>query len=405
MAKVQKGAKGRREYGSGSVHQRSSDGRWIGTIEVGWTPRGTRRRITVSAATEKACRDKLKRRRAEVESGVVTTAAITTTVKAWSEQWLERTQHKVRPTTWQANRSAVRQWLVPTFGHKRLSHLTPADIEDLHDVMRAAGKSSATMSRTQNVLNKMLKDAIIAGHRIHPGMVLVDKPGVGTSDRTAMPTAHALAMLRAIEDEPDPSRWVAVILNGMRQGERLGLTWDCVDFEAGVINVRHQLQEMHYKDNANKHLGFRLPDGYKSVQLKGRWHLVPTKTKAGVRVVPMTSWMEKSLKRWREVAPESPHNLVWPAEDGGPIEPRDDRAEWARLQDEAFILHPTGRHYTVHEGRHTTITMLKTLGIEDKVIEQIVGQSRLVQTYVHIDMVPKAREALERLATSLELDG
>lgn len=404
MAKGRQRPKARREYGTGSVHQRKSDGRWIGTIEAGWTPEGKRRRVTVSATTEKACRDKLKVRRAEVESGVVTTAAVTTTVKAWSEQWLEATQRKVRPTTWQANRSAVRQWIVPTFGHKRLSQIIPGDVEAMHNALRAAGRSSSTMNRTQNVLNKMLKAAVIEGHRIHPGIVLLEKPAVADSDRTAMPLPHAMSMLRVIENEPDPSRWVAVILNGMRRGERLGLTWDCIDFEAGVINVRHQLQEMHYIDNKNKHLGFRLPDGYKPLQLKGRWHLVPTKTKAGVRVIPMTKWMHASLLLWREIAPTSPHNLVWPAADGGPIEPKDDLAEWNRLQDEAFVLHPTGRHYLPHEGRHTTITLLKSQGIDDKVIEQIVGQSRLVQSYVHVDMVPRARAALEQLATSLELN-
>lgn len=403
MATRRSRPKARREYGSGSVHQRASDGRWIGTVEAGWTSTGKRRRVTVSAATEKACRDKLKIKRAEVDSGVVTTAAVTTTVKMWSDEWLEKTQHKVRPSTWSANRSAVRQWIVPTFGHKRIGQVVPEDVEAMHDAMRDADLASSSMNRTHNVFNKMIKDAVIKGHRVHPGLTLLDKPAINENDRTAMPLPHAMSMLRVIEVEPDPSRWVAVILNGVRQGERLGLTWDCIDFDEQVINVRHQLQEMHYKDPKNKHLGFRLPDGYKTLQLRGRWHLVPTKTKAGVRVIPMTKWMVAALRAWRDVAPPSPHNLVWPAEDGGPIDPKDDREEWQRLQDEAFVLHPTGRHYDVHEGRHTTITLLKSQGVDEDTIKQIVGQSRLVQSYIHVDQVPRARAALEELAEHLAL--
>jgi len=403
MATRRAPTKSRREYGTGSVHQRKSDGRWIGTIEAGWTPDNKRRRVTVSAATEKACRDKLKARQKEVDSGVVTSVSVKVTFKAWSETYLEQTQHKLRPKSWATNRSAIRQWMIPIFGHKRLNQLTPQDVDLMHDAMRAKGKSSTTMNRTQNVLNRMLKDATIAGHRVHPGIVLMDKPAVAKSDRKAMPDPHALAMLAEIEAEPDSSRWVAVILNGMRQGERLGLTWDCVDFDENVIYIRQQLQELPYKDNKNKHLGVRIPDGYQTVPVRGRWHLVPTKTKAGYRAVPMTKWMRASLLAWREVAPPSPHNLVWPDRNGMPIDPDVDRSEWRRMQAQAVILHPTGRSYTVHEGRHTTITLLKGMGVDEKVIALIVGQSKLVQDYVHVDMMPRAREALESLATKLEL--
>lgn len=393
----------RREYGSGSVYFRERDQRWIGTIEAGWTPKGTRRRVIVSASTERDCRRRLKAKQKEIDSGVVTGADPRTTVKMWSEIWLAKSQHRVRPSTWSAHQSAVKRWIVPSFGNKRIGQITPLDVEDMHDSQRDAGKSEGTMIRTQNVLNRMLKEAVVAGHRVHPGITLMDKPDLGDNPRTAMPLPHALSVLREVEQEPDPSRWVAILLNGMRQGERLGLTWDCVDFENDTIYIRQQLQEMHYRDNKNKHLGFRTPDGYKPIQLEGRWCLVPTKTKAGVRPVPMTKWMKAALLAWREAAPVSPHNLVWCRPDGGPIDPRTDRSEWRRLQDDALVLHPTGRHYDVQEGRHTAITLLKALGVDDKTVELIVGQSRLVQSYVHVDLTAKARKALEDLGATLEL--
>ena len=403
MATVNRRKKPRREYGSGSVHQRKSDGLWVGTVEAGLTASGKRRRITVSGPTEKIARDRLKVRRAEVEGGVISTVSIRTTFKVWSDEWLDSAEHRLRPKTFVADRSAIRQWMIPTFGHKRLNQLTPLDVEAMHDALRAAGRSSSTMHRAHAVLAKVLKAAVVRGHRIHPGIAVMAKPPVAKNDRTAMPQAHAIAALRVVEAEPDPSRWVAMILNGLRQGERLGLTWDCVDFETGAIYVRHQLQAMQYKDNQNKHLRFRLPDAYDVVQLRDSIHLVPTKTKAGVRIVPMTKWMRAALLQWREQAPESPHGLVWPLEDGGPIDPRDDRREWERLQDEALIRHPKGRYYTVHEGRHTTITLLKGMSVDDKTIAQIVGQSRLVENYVHVDMLPKAAEALEALGERLAL--
>lgn len=395
-------AKKRRQHGSGGVFQRK-DGRWIGTIDVGFTSTGGRRRVTVSSKTEAECKRKLRDKIKEIDSGAVVTASPRMTVKVWSETWLDQTQHSIRPKTWQANRSTVRQWVMPVFGHKRISDITPADIEAMNNAMRAKGRKTSTMSRTQNVVNRMFKDAIIAGHRVHPGVILVKKTPIKKSDRTSIPLPDALALLQVIEREPDPSRWVGVLLNGMRQGERLGLTWDCVDFESSLLNVSWQLQELQYKDNRNKHLGFRVPDDHESKQLITRWHLTRHKTAAGHRLIPMTVWMENSLKAWRNVAPYSPYGLVWPTSDGGPIDPKDDRLEWYRLQDETGFRHPAGRHFYGHEGRHTTITLLKGLGIEDEIIEQIVGQSKLVKDYVHVDLMPKTRAAMEQLATQLAL--
>ncbi len=36
--------------------------------------------------------------------------------------------------------------------------------------------------------------------------------------------------------------FITAMFTGMRQGELLGLTWGCVDFESGIITVKQQLQ-------------------------------------------------------------------------------------------------------------------------------------------------------------------
>ena len=397
----------RRQYGTGAVYQRKKDGRWIGTIEAGYTTKGTRRRIPVTAKTEAECKRKLRDRIRDLESGVVTTASPRTTVKAWSDIWLERTEHTLRPKAWATNRSGIQQWVWPIFGHKRIGEVTPADIEAMSKAMRTRGAKpllTSTMNRYQTVVTQMFKDAVVEGHKVHPGILLVKKTGITKSDRTAMQLPQALAMLKQIESEPDPSRWVGALLNGLRQGERLGLRREFIDWEGHAIDVSWQLQELPYLDNKNKHLGFRVPDGYESIQLETRFHLVRPKTNAGRRSVPMTIWFEASLRAWLEGAPESEHSLVWPRPDGGPVDGKDDREEWYRIQAQAGVEHPAGRHFYVHENRHTTITMLKQLGEPDDVIEAIVGQSKLVKSYVHVDMAPKTRAAMEQLAVLLQIE-
>lgn len=89
---------GRRQYGTGSVHQRRSDGRWIGTVEAGWTARGTRRRVTVSAATEAEAKRKLRDRQRQIaREGIPdATANGSETVKTYAERWLVARQGRVR---------------------------------------------------------------------------------------------------------------------------------------------------------------------------------------------------------------------------------------------------------------------------------------------------------------------
>ena len=288
----------RRQYGTGGVYQRKSDGRWIGTIEAGYTAKGTRRRIPVTAKTEAECKKKLRDRIKDLDSGVVTTVSPRTSVKAWSEIWLSRTEHNLRPKSCAANASAVRQWVWPTFGHKRIGEVTPADIDAMTDAMRDRGKiplKTSSMNRNQTIVNQMFKAAVVEGHRVHPGILLAKKTGITRSDRTAMQLSQAMAVLQEIEHEPDPSRWVGSILNGVRQGERLGLTRSCIDFDEHELDISWQLQELPYKDNTNKHLGFRLPDNFECRHLEGRFHLTRPKTESGERRIPMTVWFEASL--------------------------------------------------------------------------------------------------------------
>jgi hypothetical protein len=95
--------------------------------------------------------------------------------------------------------------------------------------------------------------------------------------------------------------------------------------------------------------GFRVPDDYEAIQLDGRWHLVRPKTAAGLRVIPLVPWFKSALLAWRDVAPASEHDLVWPALDGGQCDSKVDDAEWYLSQETvaaargAAAFHPSGR--------------------------------------------------------------
>ena len=57
----------------------------------------------------------------------------------------------------------------------------------------------------------------------------------------------AAAFLRAIDGQPHELLYKIALFTGMREGELLGLTWDCIDFTKGTISVRQQARQEQKK--------------------------------------------------------------------------------------------------------------------------------------------------------------
>lgn len=396
----------RRQYKSGAIYKRASDGRWVGAIEGGWTAKGTRRRITVTAKTEPECKrkvDEKKRALARNEASTVARASVTT-VKSWAEQWLKITVKTSRPKTYVTDAGAVNKWIVPTIGTKRLVDLTPADVRAVGTAITDGGGSTSTAHRYHGVLMRLLTAAKAEGYEIPAFVFLVKPPSEAVNDRQALSVEGALAMLEVAQYLPHGSRWAIALLQGMRQAECLGLTWDEVDLDAGTLRVSWQLQVLPYVDKADRSKGFQVPDGYEAKQLDKAVHLVRPKSKAGWRVLPLVPWVVDALRHWREVAPVSPHGLVWPGVKGRPARATDDRDEWKALQGAAGVGHPNGRYFELHEARDTTATLLLELGVDESVRIAIMGHSSIAVTrgYEFVN-TSESRKALEGVAERLRL--
>lgn len=384
-------------------------GRWVGTYEAGWTKRGTRRRPKVTGATATIVRQKLLKKIREQEEAEAPTVGGKPTVKRWADAWLEQTQAHLRPHTWATDRSQVVNHVVPVIGHRQLGQLGPADIRAVHRAMHVGGSAPSSISRCHAVLGKMLRDAILAGHKVPQGALLVDGPDLGRSDRDAILLDDAMAILTAAAQRPDSSRWAMALLQGMRPAETLGLTWDMVnlDGEEPSMTVAWQLKPLPYLVPRKRDSGFRVPIGFEARQLVGSLHLVRPKTSAGWRVVPLVPWMAASLAAWREIAPASPHGLVWPQANGRPRIDKNDRAEWFAIADEArvaWVEGTQGCRYPLYAARHTTATVLRQLRVDNETIEEIMGHASILSTqaYLHTDPARK-RAALEGVAGKLGL--
>lgn len=403
-----------RDKGSGSVYK-DPDGRWRASIEAGYTATGKRRRIKISGDSKSEVQTKLKTKLRQIaESGVPDPGTASMTVKAWSDIWLTRRATAIRPTAQTRDESCVHRWIVPTIGHRKLTDLNPGHIRSVTDAMIKAGRSSSSAHRVQSTLAKMLKDAIAEGHQVPSRVLLTKKPALAVNDRQGLAATEAVAMLTTA-DGGERARWGAALMEGMRSGEARGLTWKCVDLDAGTIDVSWQLQDLPYEHGCGGDCGykragacpdrrFKVPHGYEYRHLTGAWCLVRPKTASGRRLLPLVPWLIDALTDWRDKCPSSSYDLVWPDAEGNPRKPADDMEAWRELQTRAEIEHPAGRPYFVHEARHATATLLMAMRVPEPVRIAIMGHAAITSTrqYEHADLA-QAREALDAMAVRLGL--
>ena len=404
MATRQPKASHRLRYGQGSFYFDANRQVWRGVIEAGIDINGKRRRFTVSSRNEDEAWKRLKQKMRDVEAGRATlTTGDALTVKSWLEDWLDQRKTQVRPKTFATDKGQLTKWVLPLFGKVRARDLTAKHLRDLAKRMRENGVSTTTIRYTQRVWQKAMKDARKEGYIVPDPFLMANKATVAVSDRDAIPLEDAIKLVTAATTMDMGTRWVAALLQGMRQGECLGLTWDAVDLDAGKLTISWQLQELQYADHAAGE--FLIPDGYEARQLYRRFHLVRPKSRAGYRVIPLIGPMVEAMRRWKTVAPHSEWGLVWPAADGGIRTPKVDRAEWKALQAAVGVAKPGGNPYVLHEARHTTATLLLAAGVDPEIIKAILGHSSIVTSRAYMSVQPGMKQdALNAVGGLLRLE-
>jgi hypothetical protein len=90
-------------------------------------------------------------------------------------------------------------------------------------------------------------------------------------------------------------------------------------------------------------------------------------------------------------------NRLAPEQHGTPIERTEDWKQWKAILKQAGV-----RDVRVHDARHTAATLLIEQGVNIRVVQQVLGHTRVTTTegYTHVS-TPLMRDAGERLASAL----
>lgn len=408
----------RRDYGSGSVYQRSSDGRWIGTIELGtkWSEaegKYIRDRKPVSAKTKTEVIDKLRALDRHA------TATNVPRLDAWLREWLGK--RRKAPKTIAADKSNIEKLIIPHLGRHKLDTLKPKHILDWHETLRQRPKVRGTgtmeesaILRAHAVLSKALEDA----YRLERGWLpegnparRVDRPGKGHPNVKWLDVAQSSVFLKRVENDPLISRWTFGFLTGQRQGECLGLRRPLVDLDIGMADVSWQLQRLGYKHGCgDTRCGRRFagdcPAGILDVDERTTEYihleggLCLTRPKGGVvKAIPLAGPLVDRMRVHIESTAAGPHDLVWHRDGGRPLDPRQDYDAFIALLAECGLP-----RVKPHSMRHTCATVLLSLGVSEEIIRQLVGWNTLAaaRSYLHRDMTA-SRAAAAKLAGALGL--
>ncbi len=273
----------KRPPGEGSIYQRK-DGLWVGAITVGYTPRGNPRRKVVYGRTRQEVARKLAELQVLHHRGLLSEPS-QITVRGWTEDWLKRKGAEVRPRTLESYRYHLAKAIPSLRDPHGSGPLWTYAAPERSSPSTSGGTwmdSGLTPHATKNIrwlLHAVFEDAVRMEliHRNPVAPVKVKGPPRKSPGRTLEPD-EARRLLAALDAHPpllpSPSGSCSPAGSG---GEALGLKWEDVDLEEGILYVRRSW-----------------------AKVGGKGVISEPKTSSGYRAVPIPPTTLERLRAYRE---------------------------------------------------------------------------------------------------------
>ncbi|QYJ15625.1 Tn916 family transposase [Rubrobacter xylanophilus DSM 9941] len=358
---------GKRGNGEGSISRRKNGG-WMGQYVV-YTAEG-RKRKTVYGKTRKEVAAKLAKEISNRESGL-TFDARNLTVGGYLDLWLrDSVQDTVRLTTYQGYERVVRLHIKPALGRVKLDRLTPAHVRGLYRERLEAGLAPRMVQLVHAILHKALGQAVNDGLIPRNVTETVKAPRPVKKEMRPLSPAQARTLLQAARGDRLEALYTLALTTGMRQGELLGLKWEDIDLEGGILQVRRTL----------------------STATGGGFGFNPPKTAKSRRSIRLPELALSSLRRHRRSQLEErmklaglwqDHDLVFTTGVGTPMS----RADLITRSFKPLLRRAGLPDIRFHDLRHTCATLLLSRGAHAKLVQELLGHSTIamtLDTYSHV---------------------
>lgn len=348
----------RSAHGAGSLRQRA-DGRWEARYtyqdELGVTRRGS-----VYGDTQRECRKKLTAVLKAVDDGTYRKAK-RVTIEQWLREWMDTYGANWKPRTREDYQRKAERYIMPVIGSVYLNALTPMQVQRFVNQLSAGkGKQKALSAKSvkniHGLLHSALRRAVMSGIIPSNPADSTQLPQVKKPDLKPLMDDDIARFLAAIQGDRFERLYLLDLFTGLRQSEILGLQWEDVDLDAGLLHICRQLQR----------------------QLSGEYIFLDETKNGKARLVPISSGLVSVLRAqrrqqamWKIAAGEAwdnPHNLVFTNELGH------------------YIPHPTVyKHFKsivakmgrpevrFHDLRHSCAIMALQAGCSVKAVQDQLG--------------------------------
>jgi integrase len=375
---------GRRGNGDGTIYERPN-----GTYAAIFTIEGGKRK-TLYAKTYKEAQEKLRKALYDQQQGTLITAP-QQTVAQFLTDWLENTQKQsVRPRTFERYEEIVRLHILPVLGQHKLQNLSAQHIQAFYTKKSNEGFSALTVISFHNLLHKALDTAVKWNLVARNMCKLVDPPRRQRFEVTPLTLEQIQKLLSAVEGHRLEALFKLALATGMRRGEIMGLKWQDIDFEKGKLQVRRVLSRIPSKMPGK---------GYEEAE---------PKTQKSRRAIIIASFALTSLKEHRANQAEEKkkaginwqeHDYVFCTPLGTHLNPTRDVLDQLKV----FLKRADLPDIRFHDLRHSAATLLLSLGVHPKVVQEILGHSQISMTLdiysrvmpsMHEDAMNKLNEAV-----------
>jgi integrase len=330
---------------------------------------------------------KLNDLRYELSHGLTAKKPASITVDRWHEIWInEYKEPSCKHGTVHIYKEHYRLYIKKHIGNMKLQSVHPEHIQKIYNDMNRRGYSMNTIELVSTILSGMFRQAY-KNQRISSNPVpLATLPRAKAEKEKRVMTLEEQKLFL----EYAKNSWIyplvyVALYTGMRSGELRGLTWDDIDFDKGWIHINKSLI---YADK--------------------KYILGSTKTSSSIRRIPMLGGVSDLLKQHRkeqlerrlllgEEWREQPgmEKLVFPSDTGYPMNRDRLKVQVNKIVEQIQASRHDFPHITPHTLRHTFATRCIENGMQPKVLQKILGHSKLSQTmdlYVHTEDEFKAEE-------------
>ena len=350
---------GRRANNEGSLYRRASDGLWIGAVVIGFDEDGRPQRKTVSARARVDANKKLRALQRAVDDGLPPNDDRLTVGQLLDRWLLDVMPLRVSPATLGNYRSVVNNHIRPNLGRKRVSRLTPDDVQHFIRAKLDEGLSTRTVRLLRGVLVQALQHALRQGVVGRNVAALTEGPRLQQQEGRSLTIDEAKMLLKAADGDRLEALYLLMLSTGIRTGEALGLPWSNVNLDEGIVVIRQALTKqpggLVIGEGKTGKKGWRTINVPEPVVDSLRRHHVRQKEE---RAAAGAAWNDRGL--------------VFCTPIGTPVDPDNQRRSFAELTERAGL-----GHWHPHELRHSAASLMLAQGVRLEVVSEVLGHESI----------------------------